>query len=221
MSFAATTNPVVSALTSRDTQAADQGQYFVALTPTPGTGIISGGSVQAFTETTPYLVLFNSSTTVSIYPMYLRGHITVIGAGVSTKVNWTVTLDTGNRYSSAGTALAVSNTNMASSAASAGIATVGAVVATAASGTRRIVGQYQVKHTVIEVVHDTFSFNWGGGAVQPSTSSIAANSTTPTYASFQGAPLVIGPQQSMVIVRWGDSQTTGSTSEIEMGWIEK
>lgn len=221
MSFAASTQPVVSALAgARDTELADLGNYFVGLTPTPGTGIISGGSVQAFTETTPYMVLYNSSNTTSIYPMYLRGHITVIGAGVSTKVNWTFTLDTGNRYSSAGTALAVSNVNMNSSVVTAAVCTVGAVVATAATGARRIVAQTQVKHTVIEVVHDTFSFNFGGG-YQGSTSSIAANSTTPTYSQFSLAPFVIGPLQSMVVVRWGDSQTTGSTSEIEMGWVEK
>lgn len=215
------TNPIVSPLLgSRDTEAADLGNFFVGLTPTPGTGIISGASVQAFTETTPYLVLYNGNTDKSIYPMFLRGHITVIGAGVSTKVNWTFTLDSGNRYSSAGTALAISNTNMNSSTGTLAVATVGALVATGASSARRIVGQCQVKHTVIEVVHDTFQFNFGGG-YQTSTSTIAANSTTPTYASFNLAPLVIGPGQSMVVVRWGDSQTTGSTSEIEMGWVEK
>lgn len=221
MSFAASTNPTVSPLAgSRDTQLADQGQYFVALTPTPGTGIITGASVQAFTETTPYLVIFNSSSTVSIYPMYIRTHLTVVGATASIAENWTFTLDTGNRLSSGGTALTVANTNMSSATATVAVATVGAITATAATGARRIISNCVGKDTVIEVVHDTVSFNFGGG-YQTHAHSVISNTTTPSYASFNLGPAVIGPGQSMVVVRWAASQTTGSTNEFEIGWVEK
>ncbi len=221
MSFAASTNSVVSPLAgSRDTTLADQGQFFVGLTPTVGTGIITGASVQAFTETTPYLVWFNSSATLSIYPMFVKTHLTVVGATASVAENWTWTLDTGNRLTSGGTALTIANTNMNSSTATQSIITVGAITATAATGARRIIANCVGKDTVIEVVHDTISFNFGGG-YQVSKSSTVANTTTPTYATFNLGPVVIGPLQSLVMVRWAASQTTGSTNEFECGWVEK
>src|SRR5437868_5528193 len=113
MSFASTTNPVVSVLGgSRETQAADLGNFFVGVSPTVGTGNIGTASVQAFTETTPILILYNSGT-LNIYPTQWRLHCTVVGATAATIATmFTFTLDTGNRLSSAGTLLTLSNTNM-------------------------------------------------------------------------------------------------------------
>ncbi len=222
MSFAASTNPVVSTLAGgRDTQAADQGQYFVAITPTPGTGFIGTGSVQAFTETTPAFVLYNAGS-LSIYPMSLRTHTTVVGATASLVINTTWTIDTGNRFSaiSVGTALTVNNLNGASTTTSGALVWAGGVTATAATGSRRIVGHTQQKHTVIEVVHDTAVYCWGGtNAV--SYSSVAGNTTTPTYSAHNLPPIVIGPGQSLVMVEWAASQTTGSTREYMFSFIEK
>lgn len=222
MSFAASTNPVVSTLAGgRDTELADLGNYFVAFTPTPGTGIIGTGSVQAFTETTPCFVLYNSGS-LNIYPMMLRTHLTVVGATASIAENMTFTLDTGNRFSSisVGVALTVSNLNMTSTTASGAVIYAGGVVATAASGSRRIVGHVQKKHTVIEVVHDTTVYQWGGtNAV--SYSSVAGNTTTPTYSAHCLPPCVVGPGQSLVIVEWAAAQTTGSTNEYLFSYVEK
>src|ERR1700674_2202627 len=141
------TGTVVSSLTGRDTQMADSGGVYVAITPTPGTGIIGGGSVQAFTETTPIFVLYNSGS-LNIYPLALRMHTTVIGATASVAQFWTNTLDSGNRLSSGGTGLTISNTNMTSNNKSAAIITVGAITATAATGARRVVGHTASKFVV-------------------------------------------------------------------------
>ena len=220
MSFAGTTNPIVAGLAgSRDTQLGDQGNFFVGNTATPGTGQVSA-AVASFVETTPVLVMFNSSNTVSIYPMYLATHMTVIGTGIATACNWTFTLDAGNRFTSGGAALNIQNVNMNSNNSSAAVVNVGAITATAATGARRIVGNAVVKDTVLEVVHDTTAFNFGGGS-QYSSSSTVKNSTTPTYAVHTMAPLVIGPLQSMVVVAWGVTKTGGTTYEFHMGWTEK
>ena len=221
-SFAASTNPIISTLAGgRDTQSADQGEYFVAITPTPGTGIVGTASVQAFTETTPVFVLYNSGTK-NIYPMSLRTHLTVVGATASVAEHMTFTLDAGNRFStiSVGVALTVNNLNSGSTTASGAVIYAGGVVATAATGARRIVGHIQKKHTVIEVVHDTTNIVWGGtNAV--SYSSVAGNTTTPTYSAHNLPPIVVGPGQSLVIVEWAAAQTTGSTNEYMFSWIEK
>ena len=201
----------------RDTGAADQGNFFVAITPTPGTGVISNASVTAFTETTPYLVLYNGGN-LNIYPTHVRLHTTVVGAGSST-ANWTWTLDTGNRLSSGGTGLTIANTNMTSNVKSGAIATVGAVTATAASSVRRVVGHQMVKFA-LETVHDCLQFNFGGPE-QLDPTSLINNAATLSHTTVNYAPLVIGPGQSLVAVRWAASHTTGVTYEVEMGWIEK
>jgi hypothetical protein len=220
MAFAGTTNPIVAGLAaSRDTQLGDQGNFFVANTGVPGTGQISG-VVTTFVETTPYITLFNSSNTLSIYPMYLLGHITVAGTGVTPAINWTFTLDAGNRFTSGGAALNVQNVNMNSNLTSAAVVNAGVLVATAATGARRIVGNSVVRDTAVEIVHDTYAFNFGGGS-QYSSSSVRKDTTTPTYALHNMAPLVIGPLQTLVVVRWATSMASGSTAELHMGWTEK
>lgn len=222
MAFAASTNPVVASMAGgRDTELADLGNYFVAITPTPGTGIISGGSVQAFTETTPLLVVYNGNATdVKIYPAYLRLRITVVGVTASAQTYLTNTLDTGNRLSSAGTTLTKANLNMASSITSGAVCTFGAVVATAASGNRRVVSHSVVRSLTIGVIHDTISLNWGHSA-QSLTSTLINNTTSHSDTVINVAPVVIGSGQSMVLVHWANSQTTGTTYEVEFAYVEK
>lgn len=222
MSFAASTNPIVSTLAGgRDTQLADQGNYFVAITPTPGTGIVGTASVQAFTQTTPVFICANTGL-LNIYPMSLRTHLTVVGATASVAENMTFVLDNGNRFSSisVGVALVISNLNMASNVGTGGLCWAGGVIGTAATGAARTVAHVQKKHTVIEVVHDTTTYMWGGtNAV--SFSSTVGNTTTPTYSAHNLPPMVIGPGQSLVIVEWAASQTTGSTNEYMFTYVEK
>lgn len=220
MSLAAATNPIVSTLLGgRETGAADAGAYFVAVTPTPGTGIITGGSVQAFTETTPYMVVYNGGL-LNIYPMYLKLNVSVVGVTDSAATWLTNTLDIGNRLSSGGTALVKSNCNMASVVSSGAVITVGAITASAASGSRRIVSHSKVRSLKIGVIHDSITLNWGDAA-QTLTSALVNNSTTHSDTVVNCAPIVIGPGQSMVLVHWAASQTTGTTYENEFAYVEK
>ncbi len=226
MSFAVTaTNPVVSNLAGhRDVYGADQGQYFVAITPTPGTGIIGGGSVQAFTETAPIFLFYNPGP-YSVYPMSLRTHLTVVGSNATPTIDyWTFSMDLGNRWSSAGTTLTSVNTGNVN-VKSAGFIKFGAVVATAATPSRRIIGHITSKADDesdggLEVIHDTLMFQWGD-TVTGSSHATRANTTTPTYAGYGLPPCVIGPNMSLVIVRWSASQVTGSTNEVQFSWMEK
>ena len=221
MSLTSAINPQVGNLTGgRDTLSADLGNYFVAVNPTPGTGIIGTASLQSFDETKGILCVFNSGTK-NIYPMSLKTHVTVVGATAPTiAVYWTHTLDNGNRLTSGGTALTVSCTNMGSLTASGAVITAGALTTTAATGLRRLVGNPTGKSTVVEVVNDATYVNYGGSDL-PSYSSTVGNTTTPTYISHNMAPLVIGPGMSMVVVRWAAAQTTASTNEFEFAYIEK
>lgn len=219
MSFPGSFATVAPLAGARDTAVCDLGDFFSALTPTPGTGIISSGSVTTFAETTPYLVLYNSGG-LTVYPTHLRFHTTVVGAGPTTTAqNWTFTVDVGNRYSSGGTALTVNNTNMNSLNKSGASVYVGAVTATAASNLRRVV-EHQAMKFYLETVHDVVNFNFGGPE-QVDPASLINNAATLSHSTANLAPIAIGPNQSLVIVRWGASYTTGVTLETAMGWFEK
>ena len=228
MSFAvAVKNPIVASFGgNRDSQASDGGSYFYAQTPTPGTGIIGTASVQALVETTPTVVLYNAGP-FSVYPMLFRSHITVIAADATPLTSaWTITMDVGNRYTSGGTVLAIDNIsgNTPYGTKSGAFVAVGAIIATAKTPSRRIIGQVTSKDTVLEVVHDTMTWSWGD-TLTSYAESVISNAATPapTYANYSFAPCVIGPNCSMVIVNWGTSGTnsTASTREYYLSWVEK
>jgi hypothetical protein len=222
MAFATSTNPSVASIGGgRDMALADLGAYFVAVTPTPGTGIITGGSVQAFTETTPYLVVFNGGP-LNIYPAYLRLRQSVVGATASVATFLTTTIDQGNRLSAigSGVVLAKSNTNSGSPIVGGAVCTAGPITASAATGARRITSHSAVRSLTIGVVHDTIAMNWGA-STQSLVSTLINNTTSHSDTVINNAPIVIGPNQSMVIVHWAASQTTGSTYEIEFAYVEK
>ncbi len=222
MSFAvAATNQVISRLSGhRDTGLADLGGYFTARTPTPGTGIVGTTSVNTFAETTPTLVLYNAGP-LSVYPMSLRTHVTVIGVnGTPTTDFWTVTMDVGNRYTSGGTTLTNQNESFNSTANSGAFVVVGGITATAATPRRRVTANLAAKTDLIEVIHDTMIINWGDTFVG-SNNALAANAAAPAYNSFSLPPCVIGPNCSLVIVRWATNQTTGTTHEYSLSWAER
>jgi hypothetical protein len=133
---------------------------------------------------------------------------------------FTFTLDAGNRYSSAGTILTASNTNMASTNTSSAVIYSGAPIATAASGSRRVVAHAPMEGVGVNPVHHKHSFYWGvTNAVAPAT--LIDNTTTLSHQVRVLPPMVIGPNQSMVVVRWGAAITTAPTYEHEFCWYEK
>lgn len=223
MSLTNPTNPVVATLAgARDTAVADAGGMFVGISPTPGTGIAGNAAgVATFVETTPYMVVYNSGL-LNIYPLHLRLHTTVIGVGNTTAAqNWTLTLDAGNRLTSGGTALTVNNLNMNSGLKSAAVITVGGtLIATAATSVRRVVGHQAVKSGAIETVHDCLQFNFGG-AEQCDPASLINNAGSLSHTTVNFAPMVIGPNQSMLFYRWVTANTALPAYEVEFGFIEK
>lgn len=213
MAFAASTNPVVANLSSRDHQLADSGSLYVAINPTAGTGIVGPVST-TFDEAKALMTVYNGGS-LYIYPQTLQLYCTVIGT-TGTRQDYTHTLDTGNRYSSGGTALTKANTNMASSATSAAIITFGALVTTAASGSRRLLGNHQTREAAIEVVGDMVEFNFGGAQSQ-------SGSRVATVADFQRSlpAVVIGPAQTWTLHFWRASITVGVTNEVNFVFVEK
>ena len=208
----------VAGLSGRDINLADLGASFLAITPTPGTGIIGHAAPTTFDETKPYLHLYNAGL-LTIYPAYLKFHVTVVGVA-NTRVQYTQALDSGaNRYTSGGTSLTINNTNMASAVTSGAQIRVGAVTAAAVSTQRRILS-HRVFRAVIEVVEDTYTFTWGS----PSLAQVPGLITTGTaqaHVAHAFPPLAIGPGQQFLVHQWSASQSTGPTMEVEFGYYEK
>lgn len=193
---------------------AEEGSYFSFVTPTPGTGIVDG-VVTTFVETTPSLVIYNGSTSQLVMD-FIRETCTVAPVG-GTRVRRTITIDNGNRYSSGGTALTVSNVNMNSNlSASAIVAFTGGITATAATASRRILADPIFRWATIGIVGDIYETVFGQAGATPSHTPIA------TVATFvkNVPPVVLGPGQSLVIVQWEGSQSTAPTVALEGGfWL--
>lgn len=205
----------VAPIVNRDMFAGDEGSYFVAITPTPGTGIITHAAPTTFDETKPFLLVYNGSAQ-RLYPTFLNLHETVAGVG-GARLQITLAVDSGNRYSSAGTALTINNVNMDSVIGSGGVsAYIGAVLASAASASRRVLGNYVYRGT-IDIIEDDYFMSFGS----PDTFSGAAGGRAATVAevSRQAPPIVVGPGQTLLFHEWRASQSTGPTFEAVLGFV--
>lgn len=203
-------------LTNKELFAADEGSYFTACSPTPGTGIIGHAAPTTYDQTKPYFFLYNGSTNLTYYPQYLRLHDTVVSVGGS-RVQFTASIDTGNLYSSGGTDMTVNNVNMGSSNTSGAVCKQGAVVLSAATSGVRLLGNYCLRGT-IDVVEDDYVFIFGApDGTGPATSRVA----TVLDVSRALPPVVIPPGYMFKMVQWAGSQSTGPTFEASFGFIAR
>lgn len=208
----------VTPITNKEFFSADEGSYFTAITPTSGTGIIGHAAPTTFDETKPYLCLYNSSLTKNLYPQFISFNETVASVG-GTVVRFVPAIDNGNRYSSAGTALTVTNNNgLSTNATAITTAYVGAVVATAATVARRQYGDIVFRGTTIDIIGDHYTIVFGAPSSNGGASSKVA---TLIDSSRVAPPIVVGPGQSFLLHQWAASQSTGPTFQVVMGWIER
>ena len=211
---------IVNALTGKEFGAVAEGTYFSAITPTPGTGVIGHAAPTTFDETKAYIYIYNAAaagSNVTIYPQFLQLHDTAVSVG-DARMQFTVTIDSSNRYSSGGSNLTVNNCNGRSTIATVGTtAKVGAAVLAAATGSRRILGNINFRGT-IDVVEDVYEIVFGGIGGGTGTGSRVA---TVMDASRTFVPVAIPPGWGMAIHQWAGSQSTGPTFEVIFGWIER
>jgi hypothetical protein len=206
----------VTPITSKELLAAGEGSYFTALTPTPGTGVVSG-VVTTNVATTPYLVFYNgnSANGPCIYPQYLRLYVTVASTN-STGVNITWYLDNINRWTSGGTALTTASTLSGGTTASNLTAHIGVLVSPAASA-NQLVAHTRIRGT-IDVVEDLYEFTFGTPGHGAAAGSRAA---TVTNFHTQLPAVCIQPGHSLVAIEWAGSQSVGITCMAEFGYLER
>ena len=201
---------------------ADAGKYFVASNPTPGTGVI--GMVSTTNDATKPSLLFKNGNSVAsgvrCYLDYLRLYCTVVGVG-HTAPKASLYLDVSQsttRYTSGGSSITPVNVNGDSTNASAVTFYFGAITA-AAAGSARLINSHALTSGAIEVVYDSFVFDFGAPSHSIPTS-LADNTTTITHKYFSEPPVIVGPQQHFSMIIWAASNSTGITWAFDMGWIE-
>lgn len=207
---------------------ADEGAYFV--TNNAQTGVAEFNNT-AFTAVNPFILIQNTDSVGGrrIYLDYVALVTTLAGSAASglVSIQAAVVVDTGLRYSSAGsnlTANIVSPNMDISNAKSIAQAYCGAIVATAASAAARTVCGLRilrptVSGTVADVVGEMKLLNFGG--VEGSTGSVTLANANLLPQAFP--PVIIGPQQSALIYVW---QSVGATNVVanyapELGWWER
>lgn len=208
---------VVDSVFNRDLWTAAEGSRYVAVNPTAGTGILGHAAPTTFDETKAYLYVYNAGPK-TIYPVSLRLVDTVVSVG-GTRTQFNQTIDVGNKYSSGGTALTVANTNMGVTTGTGATITAGAVVLSAATSRRRLLGNQVVKGANIDVVWDQIEFVFGttggsqGGMLTPST--------TAQWFSVPCPAVAIPAGFGWAIYQWAASQSTGPTYEVIFDYIER
>jgi hypothetical protein len=191
-----------------------EGSQYIAVTPTPGTGIIGHPAPTTFDETKPYLLIYNGHASKTLYPQYLHLHETVASIG-GARVQFTVAVDAGNRRSSAGTALVISPANSAGAANTTVLGWVGAVVASAQTSARNLLGNVVFRGT-IDIIEDDYQIVWGAGdGVGGSSSRVA----TVAEVSRSLPPMAVPPGYSLLLHQWAAAQSTGPTHEVIFSYI--
>lgn len=200
---------------------ADEGSYFVARNATIGTGVAGIAAADAADDLETLLLIRNTANESEgkrIYLDYLRLVPTAAGTNGTTcqYYSW---MDTGtSRYTSGGGAVTPVNVNMDSSETAPCLLYFGALITTAASADKRVVGGGSLRLGVIKVIGDIYHFEFGGDKNVPA--SLVTSGTAQTVLNIRHAPVVLGPTDMFGLEVFAASQTVAASFEWELGfWV--
>lgn len=199
---------------------ADEGQYFVATNPTPGTGISGIAAADGINNAEGLLLLTNDNTDGKrVYLDYLYLRNTAAGTN-GTNMDFTVKIDSAARYTSGGSAITPVNVNMDDSSTCGCTMYFGALVTTT-STTCRLISHHVLRRATIIVAGDEFFVNFGAPP-SPSvrTGTLAADSTTNVSYSYNAPPVILGSGDCVWMAANAASQSAAADWEFEMGfWV--
>lgn len=205
---------------------ADEGSYFVTTNPTIGTGVTHALST-AFSATVGLFVIKNNasvSSGIRCYLDYFRLLLTSTAATATVSQQFAFVTDTGNRVPTAGSqTLTPVNVNQDDSTASQVIvyAFSAAALTVPAAVSPRVVGRCSLAVSQV-VTGDEYLVHCGGVDFANAPGLTAVRAAAPARLVANVAPIVIGPQQSLVIYRWCLTEaTTAPAYEFEIGHIER
>lgn len=200
-----------------------EGSYFVAQTPTPGTGIVlTSATGTTYSDTNSILGVNNLSAAGGpsakfIILDYIKLIITAAGtAGTDSHVNGRLDIGAGV---TAGTVLTKMNVNgLFASGDEVADWHAGAVTTTAKTNQARIMGRAELRKAAAPcyIVGDQIYLRFGV------IEGVAAQAITPTTAAIVVIPMppvVIPPGWSWVLNEWMAGRTAAQSAEVEIGYI--
>ena len=207
----------------------DEGSYFMATNPTPGTAIAYGsaGTQASFSDTVPFMIIKNGDTSSAIGKRLYIDYLKLIQIGgtapaTTTSVNAALKIDSKNRDPTAGTLTSTIPQNMNADDATGSVSQIlvpaGAVATIpAASSAARLVGRALLKGGPTLLL-DEYTIQFGGADHPPQGGYLT---TVSSYVTRMG-PLVIGPQENAVLYLWFPGGATNPFSfEFELGLWER
>lgn len=199
---------------------ADEGSYFTV--NNAQTGLATAAAPTAFSATNPFILVYNTCGPTDDFAMrayldYLTLVCTAIGTAAAS-VQFAITLDRGNRYSSGGTELTsqIRAPSQVTSLASTMRIYGGNITATAATANARTVVGNRYMKGAIPVVGDTYTTRFGT-TDNPDMIGVS----TIVFTMNNVPPILLGPDESALIHLWFPSQSAASSYVPEFSWWER
>src|SRR5579872_531861 len=199
---------------------ADEGSYFLATNPTPGTGLATIAAQASLADTAPFILIRNGNPTGGkrIYIDQVMLIVTAPGTA-GTAIHFAAKIDAtpGARYTSGGSTITPVNVNGDDGNQTNATIYAGTIVATAAGNPKLL--SHRLVRPVIPVIGDTYVFNFAGAG--SGVGGLVPSGTAISQQNFDVSPMVIGPGQWGQIHIWLPSQSAASSYEFELGYIER
>lgn len=203
--------------------AAAAGQYYIASTPTPGTGVLAG-TVVAFSATADGLFTISNNNPVGgriIQLDQLKLQLSTPSTA-TTVMKMAAFNETGIVAPSAGNVAVVGRNSLNTGPATGAVinAFVSAMATIpAAVGTRTLTANWSVA-TSLGITGDEYTMVFGGDPVQASYPN-AARATACANIVVGIPPITIAPQNTCILDWWWVGQATnGPTFEYFLSWLE-
>ena len=194
----------------------DEGSYYVATNPTPGTAIVGIAAADGYDDTEALLTISNDHASKHVYLDYL--HLVAKVAGSSgTDFAYAIDMATEATYASGGSAITPVDVNRETNNTAPVTMYFGAVVTTTGT-TEKIVSHGQLL-TVIKVIGDHFLFTFGGEGLPPATAIMEGVAQHSVQRSCP--PIVIPPGHALSFRDFATSQASaGAQYQFELGfWV--
>lgn len=211
----------VAGIWSGDYAAADEGSYFVStLAPTASTAVAC--TTQALADTNPAIAIKNNGPlgAFNTYLRYIKVRVTVVG-GSNTSKNYSAIVENAaaTKLTSAGTAMGTpANVNTSSGTLSNTTLNGGVIIAAAAGGTLRRVGDGQVVGAV-EVAFDEWIFDFAPPVMGKN---LIGTTTLVSARTIPMPPVILAPGWIFTMGFWGAAQAASAdTFGWEVGIIER
>ena len=206
----------------RDHGILDEGSYFTATNPTPGTGIATTTSITAETQVSPVMLIQNQwgVNDPNAKNIYLMGLNLIVTAAPTSATFWqgSLRMDLANplKYTSGGSVITPVGCNGSASAASKAQIYFGAIVALAQAASGRLVANFMA-NPLIPLVKDEIRLEFGTGVQTTLSATAAAN----TVRSIQLPAIAIPPQGWIALQMWGGSNAGAPAFEFQLDYIER